>query len=305
MASAPRGALASRSVNITHDEPAARWTAEGHGTVQARVSMIESPAGIASAPGARMLVGLRWEPGRTDAARAVIRAAIGSLAPGEVLDLRHHAEVHPHIPQRLALAADCGFTLFQEKQGYWWADRGQPLPAPAHLVLRPLADVGQDRFARALAESRSGTLDRQLRASGDDIAPLLAWYDPVADRASWLLAQDRDGRPVGCVALSAFDEPGVATIVHISVLPAHRGHGHIHDLLRAAHLAARQRGFHAILSDVDTDNHPMRNALLRAGHRADARPWRVWHHTRICGTAAIAPEDQPRTRQNGWPAGSA
>jgi GNAT superfamily N-acetyltransferase len=263
--------------------PPACWTADEHGAVRARVAMTEAPPDIASAPGARMLVGLWWEPGRADAARAVIRAAVGSLAPGEVLDLRHHAEVHPHIPDRLTIAADCGFTLFQEKQGYWWTDDIRPLPAPAHLTFRTLADVGPDHYSRVLAAAVSGTLDRQLGAQGGDTAPLMAWYDPTADRDSWLLAEDPGGHPVGCLALSAFDEPGVGTITNIAVLPAHRGHGHIHDLLRAAHLAARHRGFHALLSDVDIDNHPMRNAFLHAGHRTDARPWHVWHHTLTAG----------------------
>lgn len=259
--------------------PPACWTAEEYGTVRARVAMTEAPPDLAPAPGARMLVGLWWEPGRTDAARAVIRAGVSSLAPVEVLDLRHHSEVHPHIPDRLAMATDCGFTLFQEKQGYWWSDDGQPLPAPAHLTFRTLAEVGQDRFAHVMTAAQPGVLDRRLRAQGGAIAPLMAWYDPTADRDCWLLAEDRDGRPVGCLALSAFDEPGVGTIAHIAVLPAHRGRGHIHDLLRAAHLAARRRGFHALLSDVDTDNHPMAAALLHAGHRPDARPWHIWHQT--------------------------
>lgn len=203
--------------------PPACWTAEEYGTVRARVAMTEAPPDLAPAPGARMLVGLWWEPGRTDAARAVIRAGVSSLAPVEVLDLRHHSEVHPHIPDRLAMATDCGFTLFQEKQGYWWSDDGQPLPAPAHLTFRTLAEVGQDRFAHVMTAAQPGVLDRRLRAQGGAIAPLMAWYDPTADRDCWLLAEDRDGRPVGCLALSAFDEPGVGTIAHIAVLPAHRG----------------------------------------------------------------------------------
>jgi RimJ/RimL family protein N-acetyltransferase len=85
--------------------------------------------------------------------------------------------------------------------------------------------------------------------------------------------------PAGFVGVSAFDET-TWTIVHIGVVPEHRGHGHVHELLAAADRAARARGFSAGLSDVDVDNAPMVAAMLRAGHRTDLLPWHVWHYRR-------------------------
>jgi hypothetical protein len=55
---------------------------------------------------------------------------------------------------------------------------------------------------------------------------------------------------------------------------------HTEDLLRAANLAARERGMSAMLSDTDTHNHPMMAAFVRAGHHPGLRPWHVWHHRR-------------------------
>ncbi len=40
----------------------------------------------------------------------------------------------------------------------------------------------------------------------------------------------------------------------------------------------KRAGFARILSDVDTDNHPMLAAMERAGHRASSTPWHVWSH---------------------------
>ncbi|MGK4579314.1 GNAT family N-acetyltransferase [Kitasatospora sp. HPMI-4] len=263
--------------------PSACWVAEEGTEVVGRVAVDTVPEVFASTPGARVLVGLWWQTDRLDAARAVLRAAVGSLAPGETLDLRTHAEVHPHLPERLALARECGFTLFQEKQGYLWTDEGEPLPAPEHLTTRPLTEMGATRFAEVLAACQAGTLDRADRAHGQDVTALMELYDPAEDGTSWLVAENSQGRTVGAVAVSAFDEEGIATIVHIGVLPEHRGRGYVDDLLRAAQLAARRRGFGGMLSDTDVENHPMRAAFLRTGHRGDARPWHVWHHTVTAG----------------------
>lgn len=48
----------------------------------------------------------------------------------------------------------------------------------------------------------------------------------------------------------------------------------------AAAVAARERGFASILSDVDTENRPMLDAMLRNGHDPAIRDWHVWHYRR-------------------------
>jgi ribosomal protein S18 acetylase RimI-like enzyme len=51
------------------------------------------------------------------------------------------------------------------------------------------------------------------------------------------------GDPAGFVAVSAFDEPATATIIHIGVLPGQRGHGYGRQLLGTATLAAEAAVF--------------------------------------------------------------
>jgi ribosomal protein S18 acetylase RimI-like enzyme len=108
---------------------------------------------------------------------------------------------------------------------------------------------------------------------------MLGFREPE-DGESWLIAETADHAPIGYVAVSAFDDAGTWTITHIGVVPEARGRGHVHDLLAAADLAARRRGFTAGLSDVDDENAPMLAAMERAGHRRDLRPWHIWHYRR-------------------------
>ena len=48
------------------------------------------------------------------------------------------------------------------------------------------------------------------------------------------------------------------------------------ELLAAGTSAAQRSGNTAMLSDVDVRNRPMLDAMRRAGHQPDRRPWHVW-----------------------------
>jgi ribosomal protein S18 acetylase RimI-like enzyme len=62
----------------------------------------------------------------------------------------------------------------------------------------------------------------------------------------------------------------------IGVLPRHRGHHYVDQLVYAAFRAARARGFTGVLSLVDVDNHPMMAAMRRTGASAQRHPWHKW-----------------------------
>jgi RimJ/RimL family protein N-acetyltransferase len=134
-----------------------------------------------------------------------------------------------------------------------------------------------------MAATTAGTLDRNDRYYIARCGPE-PWAEEImtalrdGDETSWLLGYHGD-EPAGFVAVSAFDED-TWTIVHIGVVPPHRGHGHVLELLAAADGVARRRGFTAGLSDVDVENAPMIAAMERAGHRTELRPWHIWHYRR-------------------------
>lgn len=225
----------------------------------------------------------RWERGQREAGRLVIEAAIATAEPGEVLNAATNADIHADPAERIAVLEACGFELWQEREGFWWADRGQDLPRPERMTARCLAEVGTGRFAELIAACSAGTLDRIDADAAAAMGPA-DWAAALlgsAAESTWLLAEDTaSGQTLGYVAIGEFD-PGVGTITCIGVAPEHRGRGHVDALLKLANRTARERGFRAMLSDTDTLNVPVREALRRNGHRSEATAWHGWVHRRV------------------------
>ncbi|RPI25419.1 MAG: GNAT family N-acetyltransferase, partial [Actinobacteria bacterium] len=139
--------------------------------------------------------------------------------------------------------------------------------------------VGRDAFRAVMGPCGEGTLDRNDRyywggCGPENWAAQMSVYLDEADAGMWLIGF-AEGSPVGFVAVASDEEWG-STIVHIGVLPEHRGNGYIDDLITAGTAAAQRAGITTMLSDVDVLNEPMMAAMRRAGHRDDARPWHVW-----------------------------
>ncbi|MEY9859672.1 ribosomal protein S18 acetylase RimI-like enzyme [Catenulispora sp. GAS73] len=228
------------------------------------------------------LVDVRWRPGHRDAARLVLEAAIAAARPSEVLNASTNVAVHRAPAERVALLESCGFELWQEKEGFWWADEGRDLPLPEGITVRRLAEVGADRFAELIAACSTGTLDRIDADAMAAMGPAKwarAFLDSATD-STWLLAEDTaSGQAVGFVSVGEFD-PGVGTITYIAVAPGQRGRGHVDALLKLANHTARDLGFHAVLCDTDTLNVPMQQAFRRNGHSSEATEWHKWMHRR-------------------------
>jgi ribosomal protein S18 acetylase RimI-like enzyme len=226
---------------------------------------------------------LPWDEDPDPVGGALATGSLSALAGhGLPIDARLNAEVHDHLDARRRILEQAGFEVFQEKVGYAWEDHGAPIPAPNRLRFRSLDEIGRERFLEVFARGPEGTLDRNdhwywTRVGPRSWAETMLLYGTPADEPWWKVGYDADDRPIGYVLLAEFDEEATGTIVHIGVLPEHRGNGYVHDLLARAAADARERGFRALLSDTDVLNRPMRDAFERAGHRADTRPWHVWH----------------------------
>ena len=177
-----------------------------------------------------------------------------------------------------------GLPLFQEKEGFEWRRDDAPVARldDRRLSFRSLDEVGEDLLAEVMDRTTAGTLDRQDRYYADLVGPgawgreMLAYATPQ-DRPDWLLAFDASGEAVGHVLLGEFDADGRGTIIHVGVVPEARGRGYIHELLAEITEHARRRGFTSVLSDCDTLNPPMADAMERAGHRSVNTPWHSWH----------------------------
>jgi GNAT superfamily N-acetyltransferase len=233
----------------------------------------------------RQVISLRWTEGHGDAARAVLDASVERSEPGAELHLTANTEVHDRVDERVSLFESAGFTLWQEKQGFWFADDGQDLPPPEGITVRTTADFDRDRYIDVITACTAGTLDR---VDADAIASMGArrWATTIFDsrfqpQDSWYVIENATGEHLGFVAPGAFDEENIGTIEHIGVVPEHRGHGYVDQLLRIANRAARSHGWMGMLSDVDVLNAPMIAAMRRNGHRDDVRPWHKWYYRRV------------------------
>ncbi|MGH9244494.1 MAG: GNAT family N-acetyltransferase [Acidimicrobiales bacterium] len=228
---------------------------------------------------------LPWEGPWLAAGQELIGTSLAGIAHElpDRLDVRTNREVDAHPERRRALFDVLGMELFQEKEGYLWEDTGQTIVPPARLRFRSLEQIGEAAFVQVFGAVVEGTLDRNDRWYWDRTGPnrwarVMLGYLGAGDDATWCVGYDSEGGPVGMIAVSAFDEADTATITFVGVLPGQRGKGYIDELLAAGNAAARTRGFGSILSDVDTENHPMRAAMERAGHHPGRRPWHIWHH---------------------------
>ncbi|MGW6929206.1 GNAT family N-acetyltransferase [Lentzea sp. NPDC054927] len=225
------------------------------------------------------LVTVRWQPGRVDAAALIVEAATASAEPGTVLNASTNVEVHPDPAKRVALFESCGFELWQEKEGFWWGDEGQELPAPHRTTVRTLAQAGREKFVEVIESCSTGTLDR---VDADAMAAMgpSAWsaaFLAACEDSTWLLAEDAQGQAVGLVSVGEFEE-NVGTISYIAVHPDHRGQGYVDQLLQLASRTARELGFTGMLSDTDVLNVPMMQAFRRNGYSSETRAWHKWMH---------------------------
>ena len=232
---------------------------------------------------------LPWERDWLAAGSDLLRGAISQIPPSTpaILQANTNLEVHEHSWRRVHLFEALGFDLFQEKHGYLWVDRGEPLEVT--IKTRTLEEVGDDAYRSVLSRIPARGLDRNDNyyydaAGPENWASVMLTMSSPEDRSSYFIGYEAD-EPVGVVGLSPFDEQGTGTISYIGVLPEQRGRGLGRSLLTAANAAARQRSFHQILSDVDVLNLPMRTAMVACGHQPDLRLWHRWAHWLPIGQA--------------------
>lgn len=117
-----------------------------------------------------------------------------------------------------------------------------------------------------------GTLDAHGRADltrmSAQEAALKHYEDELARYPSprdwWRIATLPDGRPVGFVLPS--HNGYNAIIAYIAVLPTHRGHGYIDDLLAEGTRVLAEQDVPRIRASTDLGNVPMANAFRRAGY---------------------------------------
>jgi GNAT superfamily N-acetyltransferase len=160
---------------------------------------------------------------------------------------------------------------------------GTPRPS-GRLRFQPEPD--DEVFVRLFRQVLAGTLDVGSRTEAEMVgadaqarADLAFYRDSMrGERSWWRIGETPRGEPVG------FTLPSRNTTSHVvgylGVLPRHRGHGYVDDLLaETTRLLSAEAGADLVRADTDLPNHPMAAAFARAGYRNFARrlvlsaPW--------------------------------
>jgi RimJ/RimL family protein N-acetyltransferase len=200
--------------------------------------------------------------------------AAGSPAPGfsryVPSDWREHPSSRRIVEDRMAALAETGAQLFVERLRLEWRP-GATLPGPSgRLVFRPVRD--REDLVALMTPVLDGTLDAHsrddlLRGSAAQVAAeqydseFLSYDSP---RDWWRVAELPDGRPVGFVIAAHNGYNPI--IAYIGVLPEHRGHGYIDDILAEGTRIHALNGVPRIRASTDLGNVPMARAFQRAGY---------------------------------------
>jgi RimJ/RimL family protein N-acetyltransferase len=185
-------------------------------------------------------------------------------------DWRDHPEVVAALETRTRAAAAAGLTEVTDRLRYEWRPEYGLPKRSTRLRFEPADD---DAFVDVFMRVAQGSLDAgtgreiaRLGAEGAARFELELYRSMPADRGWWRLAY-ADGELVGFVLPSA-NQSG-PTVGYLGVLPEHRGHGYINDLLAeiTLFLAETVPGAEHIRADTDFGNVPMAKSFERQGYR--------------------------------------
>jgi RimJ/RimL family protein N-acetyltransferase len=215
----------------------------------------------------------------TDGVR-LLEAALPGVAPAGVTppeyvrylpaNWRHDQQASKAAEDRMAALERTGARLFVERLRLEWLPGTPVADFTRRLTFRQVRDAGE--LVNLMALVLQGTLDAHSRDSLTRATPLQAaqaQYDDEltrypSPREWWRIATLPDGEPVGFVipAHNGYNP----IIAYIGVMPAHRGHGYVHDLLAAGTSVLAAQDVPRIRASADAANAPMAAAFARAGY---------------------------------------
>ncbi|MCT9093435.1 GNAT family N-acetyltransferase [Streptomyces sp. ASQP_92] len=196
------------------------------------------------------------------------RPEYGRFLPG---DWREDPVAREVVETRLNIMAASGATPLVERLRLEWRP-GTPLPeASTRLTFRPAED--REELISLMALVAEGSLDEhtrdELRTMSPRASAELMYREEferyTTPRAWWRIAELKDGgEPVGFVIPARNDYNPI--ISYIGVLPAHRGHGYIDDILAEGTRILAEQDVPRIRAATDVPNVPMAKAFARAGY---------------------------------------
>ncbi|MGW1098531.1 GNAT family N-acetyltransferase [Streptomyces sp. NPDC002455] len=175
------------------------------------------------------------------------------------------------VEARIRVMEATGARLLVERLRLEWR-AGTPVPEDSgRLVFRPV--TGREDLLALMTPVMEGTLDahgRQDLASGLSAreAAEKQYDEEFAGLRSpqewWRIAELPGGEPVGFVVPARNNYHPM--IAYIGVLPAHRGHGYIDDVLAEGTRVLAAQGVERIRAATDLGNVPMAKSFARLGY---------------------------------------
>lgn len=185
------------------------------------------------------------------------------------VDWRDRQHTRQAIQDRMAALERVGAKLFVERLRLEWRAGTPVAELSGRLTLRPVRSPAEliDLMTLVL----DGTLDAHSR---DELTRMSArqaareqYHDELERYASphewWRIAALPAGEPVGFVIPA---DNGNPIIAYLGVVPAHRGHGYVHDLLAAGTSLLAAQNVPRIRATTDVGNAPMAAAFALAGY---------------------------------------
>ncbi|WP_430782803.1 GNAT family N-acetyltransferase [Actinoplanes sp. G11-F43] len=175
----------------------------------------------------------------------------------------------------MTVLEQCGAKLFVERLRLTW-EPGTPVAEPSgRLTFRPPHDAGE--LIGLMAEVLEGTLDAYSRQDLTRMSPRAAAEEQyrseleryASPRDWWRVAVLPDGEAAGFVIPAHNGYHPI--IAYLAVVPAHRGRGHIDDILAEGVRVLAGPDVPRIRASTDVGNTPMAAAFARGGFRVFER----------------------------------
>ena len=174
------------------------------------------------------------------------------------------------VHDRMGALERAGAKLFIERLRLEWRP-GTPVAGHSgRLTFRPVRNPGE--LIELMALVLDGTLDAHSRDDLTRMTPRQAAQEQYRNEFEryasphewWRVATLPDGEPVGFVipAHNGYNP----IIAYLGVVPAHRGHGYIHDVLAAGTSLLAAQDVPRIRAATDVGNAPMAAAFALAGY---------------------------------------
>ncbi|MGW0801808.1 GNAT family N-acetyltransferase [Nonomuraea sp. NPDC002799] len=244
---------------------------------------VEGPAHLAfwaPLPGSEPLLVWQFDPGPDPVAAAgLLRRSMAALGVRKVIhDISLKPGLTPVVDRLVEHGAltGAGFTMEVERLLLEWVVGSDVPDDPGRLTYRQARHMEPAEVLDILVRISDGSLDHDTRVevATSGVEREARWmYDDLVNRKakpSWFVIAHLGDQPVGLVA------PDDHSIAYIGVVPEHRGHGYVNDLLAQGTRTLAEAGLPRIVAATDVGNVPMADAFKRAGYSEVGRLFRYY-----------------------------